>query len=119
MSGVETTLQRQLGVKPQVSMDENTIWFRWDKPQPLDPARVFRAVTDGGMGLNEFRLLGYAEASEGNLSVGGLTLDYEGAPFEPGMRDVEIIGYETPGARYKAIAVNPFVQPKVFNPKAE
>ncbi|MCC6572868.1 MAG: hypothetical protein IT462_03665 [Planctomycetes bacterium] len=99
-------------------MDQNIIWFKWDKKEPLVPGRVFKAVTDGGMGLESFRILGTFSFSEGHARIGGLDFGYEGEVLADGAWDVEIAGYDEPGDKIRAIAVVPYVEPPVFNPDA-
>ncbi len=117
MSGVDTTLQRQLGVKPQVDMAENVIWFKWEKPEPLDPALVYAAVTDGGMGLQSFKLLAEFSFENGLAKTPAIQdLEYTGEARPKGAYAVEISGYEFEGERCKVVAVGPSFEPKVFNP---
>ncbi len=116
MSGVDTTLQRQLGVKTQVDMIENVIWFKWEKQEPFDAQRVYAAVVEGGMGLTALRILGQFSFEKGHAkSNRNIDFDYTGETREAGLWDVEITGYENQGGRPKVSAVKPYVEPKIYN----
>jgi hypothetical protein len=116
VSGVETTLKRQLGVNPQVDMDEAVIWFKWEKDEPLAPWRVNKAVVDGGMGLTKFLILGRFEFAGGEArGPHGLSLAFKGEAPEAGRWTVQIYDYEQKDGTAKVAALEPYFEPKVYN----
>lgn len=116
MSGVDTTLQRQLGVKTQVDMLENVIWFRWEKNEPLDPSRIYAAVVEGGMGLSAFRVLGHFDFEQGQARTKGASFPYSGETRASGNWTIELTGYEKKDGKPRVSSVLPYFEPKVYNP---
>jgi hypothetical protein len=115
VSGVETTLKRQLGVTPQVDMDEAVIWFKWDKPEALEPWRVNAAVVDGGMGITQFSILGAFDFANGKAKAGPLELAFQGEAPANGKYALEIYGYESKQGGAKVHAIRTYVEPKIYN----
>ena len=120
MSGIESTLIAQLGVKLNISMDSTIVWFVWDKDEPLEPWRVHKAVTDGGMGLTEFFILGDFTFENGRAkTTKGIDLKYEGDARKAGRYAVEIMAYEEEEMELEVFDVKDYFQPKVFRPETE
>ncbi len=117
MSGIETTLKAQLGVKLNISMDSTIVWFVWDKDEPLEAWRVNKAVMDGGMGLTEFFILGDFQFKDGKATTSkGVVLDYEGAPIKDGKWAIEITRYDSEEMQPKVYEVKEYFTPKTFKP---
>jgi hypothetical protein len=114
---VQVALQRRFGAQIQTSMDEQVLWFEWQRAEPVDLTGVYRAVIGGGMGLSGFRLLGdfvFGENSAQLRDARSPELTYRGPARAAGPWDIEVAGYESRDRKPAVVAVRDYKRPQAY-----